>query len=315
MNVNQKTVSIFFIGGRNRGYMWVNEMLKKNESLVGAFIMKEDDHEIEKFSEDISRLLTNRSIPYLITKSAKGEKYYDFIKKLQPSLIIVMGWRTLIPKEIIKIAPLGSVAIHESLLPKYRGFAPINWAVINGEKGTGVSLFFLSDGMDDGDIIAQKTILISPQDTAQDVYIKTSAVSIELLQKFLPLLKKGEAPRKKQSEKQASYTCARIPEDGLIDWTDLTGNIYNLIRGLSYPYPGAFTYHNGEKLIISRASIPIQRKFVGRIPGRIVSIIKGEGVEVLTGNGVILIKEIIQNGKNKINPVEVITSIKATLGK
>lgn len=290
-------------------------MLKKNEKLVGMFVLKEDIHETEVFSKSISRILESHNIPYLISKTARGERYINFIKKLHPSLIIVMGWRTLIPKEVINIAPLGAIALHESLLPKYRGFAPVNWAIINGENKTGVTLFFLSEGIDNGEIIAQKTIRISHQDTAWNVYEKTSSASIELLRKFLPLLKKGKAPRKKQVEEQASYTCARIPDDGLIDWTDSTNNIYNLIRGLSYPYPGAFTYLNGDKLIIEKASIPAQRKYVGRIPGRVVSISKGRGIEVLTGDGIILIKEIIKNGKNKINPADIITSIKATFGK
>lgn len=310
---NIKKVSIFFIGGKSRGYMWVQEMLKKKEELIGMLIMKEDDHEADVFSNDISLLLESHHIPYLITKTAKGKKYLNFIKKLHPALIIVMGWRTLIPEAIINIAPLGAIAVHESLLPKYRGFAPINWAIINGENKTGVTLFFLSEGIDNGEIIAQKTIRIPSEDSALSLYEKTSLASIVLLKKYLPLIKIGKAPRKKQIEKHASYTCARIPEDGLINWSDTTVNIHNLIRGLSYPYPGAFTYLNGEKLIISKAYMPPQRNFVGRIPGRIVSIQKNKGVEVLTGDGSIFIEEIIINEANRINPSSIINSIKTTL--
>lgn len=313
MNLKQKGVPIFFIGGGSRGYMWVREMLQQKETFVGACIMREDFHETEKYSQKISKILKNNSIPHLITKSVKEKKYYDFIKELAPSLIIVMGWRTLIPKEIFEIPPVGCVAVHESLLPKYRGFAPVNWAVINGDTKTGVSLFFISDGMDNGYIIGQKSVPILTGDTAADLYKKTSLASIKLLRKFLPLLKMGRAPRRKQSEKQATYTCARIPGDGKINWSNSTESIYNLIRALSYPYPGAFTYLNGKKLIISKASIPIQRKYVGRIPGRVISINKDKGVEVLTGNGIILIEEISTKGKETVNASEIINSIKATL--
>lgn len=313
MNLKQKNVPIFFIGGGSRGYMWVREMLAQKETFVGACIMKEDLHETEKYSQKISKILKSHSIPHLVTKNVKEKKYYDFISGLTPSLIIVMGWRTLIPKETVEIPPLGCVGVHESLLPKYRGFAPVNWAVINGETKTGVSLFFLSDGMDNGDIIGQKSVPILTSDTAADLYKKTALASIELLREFLPLLKIGQASRKKQNEKQATYTCARIPDDGQINWRDSTKAIYNLIRALSYPYPGAFTYLNREKLIVSRASIPVQRKFVGRIPGRVVSIDHDKRVEVLTGNGIILIEEISTKGKERQNPAEIIKSIKATL--
>lgn len=313
MNLKQKNAPIFFIGGGSRGYMWVREMLAQKETFVGACIMKEDLHETEKYSQKISKILKSHSIPHLVTKSVKAKKYYDFISGLTPSLIIVMGWRTLIPKEIFEIPPLGCVAVHESLLPKYRGFAPVNWAVINGETKTGVSLFFLSDGIDDGDIIGQKSVPILTGDTAADLYRKTSLASVRILRKFLPLLKIRKAPKKKQNEKQATYTCARIPGDGQINWRDSTETIYNLIRALSYPYPGAFTYLNGEKLIVSRASIPIQRKYVGRIPGRVVSIARHHGVEVLTGNGIILIEEISTIGKETVNAAKIINSIKATL--
>lgn len=314
MNNKSKTAPIFFIIGKERGLDCIRDMIQSNEDIAGALIMKEDEHELEEFSKEISLLLKNRSIPHLITKSAKDKKYYGFIKNLQPSLIVVMGWRTLLPAEIIRIPRLGVVGVHESLLPKYRGFAPVNWVVINGETKTGVSLFFIGEGVDSGDIIGQKTIMISKEDTAWDLYKKTSSASIELLKTFLPHLKKGTAPRKKQNIRSETYACSRTPDDGLIDWSDSTANIYNLIRGLSYPYPGAFTYINGKKITINKASIPPQRKFVGRIPGRIVSVSANEGVEVLTGDGSILIEEIIQNRNRTINPATVITSVKATLG-
>lgn len=315
MNNKLKPTPIFFIVGKERGLDCIQDMIQRNEDIAGALIMKEDEHELEKFSKEISLLLKKYSIPHLVTKSVKDKKYYDFIKNLHPALIVVMGWRTLLPGKIIDIPRFGVVGAHESLLPRYRGFAPVNWAIINGETKTGVSLFFINKGIDSGDIIGQETIVISKKDTAWDLYKKTSSASIELLRTFLPQLKKGIAPRKKQDEKATTYTCSRTPDDGLIDWADSTNNIHNLIRGLSYPYPGAFTYYNGDKLIISKASIPVQRRFIGRVVGRVVSIKKNVGVEVLTGDGVILVEEVAQDGKGKVNPAEIITSIKATLGK
>lgn len=305
-------VNLFFIGGRSRGYLWVQSALKRGEKIVGAIVMKEDPHEVENFSEKISKLLLKESIPYFVAKNIKEAKYLNFIKRLSPSVIIVMGWRTIIPKQIIEIPPRGTVAVHESLLPKYRGFAPVNWSIINGEKQTGVTLFYIDKGTDSGDIISQQKVSISPEDTGVQLYEKTSSASVQLLEKFLPKIKSGKAPRRKQVEAQATYTCKRIPSDGLINWESSTMSINNLIRSLSYPYPNAFSYLNGEKIFITKSKIPKQKNYVGKIPGRVISIDKTLGVEILTGDGTLLVQEISLDGKKPINPSEVLTSISFT---
>src|SRR3989338_943923 len=305
---------IFFIGGKDRGLSVITCMLEMNENLVGGCILNEDIHEHEKKSEQIEKLLQSKKIPYLLTKSVKTKEQITFIKNRKPKLIVVVGWRSIIPPEVLSIPVFGCVAIHESLLPKYRGFAPVNWAVINGEKQTGTTLFFLDEGLDSGDIVAQKKIKISLYDSVWDVYKKTSSETLELFKQYLPLLKKNQAPRKKQSEEIATYTCARTPNDGLINWNNSTLGIYNLIRGLHYTYPGAFTYYKGKKLFIWRASIPTQRMYVGRIPGKIVSLIKRIGVEVLTGDGIILLEQVQFENQKKVNACEIISSIKDSLG-
>lgn len=307
--------SIFFIGGRDRGFLCLSELLKRKEKLVGACIMQEDPHEIEKYDERIGTFLKNKQIKYIFCNNVNKKNAKEFIKSLNPYLIVVMGWRTIIPSEILDLPKGGCVAVHESLLPFYRGFSPVNWAIINGEKESGVSLFYLDKGIDNGDIIAQEKIKIGPDDTAYDLYKKTTKASIEIFFKYLPLLKNAKAPRIKQNEKMATYTCLRTPADGLINWGNSSSSIYNLIRGLSYPYPGAYTFLGNKKLVVWEAQPVIDnRKYIGSIAGRVVEISKNEGVKILTGDGSIFIKTVQLEGENKKNAFEIINSIKMTLG-
>ncbi|MEK7616888.1 MAG: methionyl-tRNA formyltransferase [Patescibacteria group bacterium] len=309
----QKDENIVFIGGRDRGLKCIKALIEKGEKLPYIFCLEEDDHEKEKYSKQIVALAKKHSIPVKVTKTIKSVTDINLLKNLKPLLIIVMGWRTIIPSEVLKIPKRGVVAVHESLLPKYRGFAPINWAIINGEKMSGVTLFYLDEGIDSGDIIAQRKIPIGSTDTGFTLYQKTKTASVEILIDYLEDIKRGSASRIKQNEKEATYTCFRTPDDGEIFWTRPAKDIYNLIRALSDPYPGAFTIYEGRKIIIQKASFTDSpRNFVGRIPGRVVAV--GQGwVEVLTGDGSLKIEEIEVEGK-KLPASKIFSSIKGTLG-
>lgn len=299
-----------FVGGRKKGYTILKELLEISANVAYCFILKEDPHETERFSPNIEELCRKNNIPYTVCRSLRGKT--AVILELQPELIIVAGWRTIIPEEILRIPRRGAVAFHESLLPRYRGFAPINWAVINGEKVTGVTLFYLDGKIDNGDIIGQERIPIRTAETSGDIYEKTIGASVRLLKKYHRNIIRGVAVRKPQDESAATYTCARIPEDGRIDWNKTTTEILNLIRGLSHPFPGAFSYMEGKKIIIQKTKPGTGKKYVGRIPGRIVSV-NQEGAEVLTGDGSILVTEIQVKNKRKMSPEHIITSIKTTL--
>lgn len=305
-------VGIIFIGGRERGLECIEALIKKGEQLSYIFCLKEDPHEKEKYYQQIEALAKKQSIPVKVTRSIQPEDII-LIRNLKPMLIIVMGWRTMIPTEVLNIPLRGAVAVHESLLPKYRGFAPVNWAIINGERVSGVTLFYLDEGVDCGDIIAQRKIPIGSTDTGFTLYQKTKIASVEILLDYLEDIENGTASRIKQNEKDATYTCSRTPDDGQIHWGDSSKDIYNLIRALSDPYPGAFTSFEGKKIIIQKASkVASPRNFVGRTAGRIVGI--GEGwVEVLTGDGILKIEEVEVEGE-KLPASKVLHSIRGTLG-
>lgn len=307
---------LVFIGGRDRGFECLKALVKVGVNIAAIFCMREDEHEYEKYYKEIEKFAKRRRIPIKITNSVKSQDDIKFIRKLKPTLILVMGWRTLIPQEILDIPKRGSVAVHESLLPKYRGFSPINWAIINGEEVIGVTLFYMAEGMDAGDIVGQELISIGPDETAYEVYQKTKKASIALTLQNIKLLMKGEARRIPQNEHEASFTCPRIPDDGMINWNLGAREIHNLIRALSFPYPGAFSPYLGKCLFIQKSSLsPNPRYFIGSIPGRIVA--RGNGwVEVLAGDrGILRIEKVQEEGGEIVDASSVIKSIRVTLGR
>jgi methionyl-tRNA formyltransferase len=184
-----------------------------------------------------------------------ASSYLQHLGYWHPDLLLALGWYYMVPRQVRESAPLGCAGIHASLLPKYRGWAPIPWAMINGEAKTGVTFFYLNDGVDNGDIIAQERFSIDPSDTCATVYEKATQASVKILREFLPLIAAGNAPRIPQDESQATYFPQRKPEDGLIDWSWSAKRIRDFIRAQTRPYPGAFTYLEGKKVIIWAADV------------------------------------------------------------
>lgn len=207
---------------------------------------------------ELELIAKENNIPcYYIESSESGKKimdYFEVINEIKPDVILVMGWYYMMPKKIRELAKHGAWGIHASMLPNYAGGAPLVWAIINGEKETGVTLFKLDDGIDDGDIIAQEKIIIEETDTIKEVYDKVTTSSKTILIdslknsnhiKFIP-----------QDKTKIKIYPQRKPEDGEIDLTKTSVELYNFIRAQSSPYPGAFIRTvDGKKLVIERARI------------------------------------------------------------
>ena len=168
-------------------------------------------------------------------------------------IIVVSGYSKLIPSKVIDSAKTAIINIHQSLLPAYRGRHPLNWAIINGEKYTGATIHHLSEGFDKGNVIVQKKVKIADNDTVMDVYWKTIVKSCEMLHSFFRKAKRGDLAGFQQDLKSATYFPPRLPKDGKIDWTEPAKNVYNLVRALTYPYPGAYFYWRGKKLVVEGA--------------------------------------------------------------
>jgi len=196
----------------------------------------------------------------------------DWIERLQswaPDLILSFYYRNMIPEEILAIPRLGAFNMHGSLLPKYRGRAPINWAVLQGEKQTGVTLHHMVKRADAGDIVDQEAVQIGPDETAREVFAKCTSAARVVIERRIDELTAGTAPRRAQDESQATYFGGRKPEDGRIDWTKDASAIYNLIRAVTNPYPGAFTDVDGKRLMVWWAK-PLPGP--GGTPGEVLSV-------------------------------------------
>ncbi|MFH1985877.1 MAG: methionyl-tRNA formyltransferase [Pseudomonadota bacterium] len=191
----------------------------------------------------------------LDTTDINAPKTVAAMYALAPDVTIVCGWQQMLGKAVLSVATHGTVGFHSSLLPRYRGHAPVNWAIILGEKKTGATFFFLDHRADCGDIIDQETFDITLADDCATVYAKSAEACARMLIAHLPAIADGTVARRHNPS--ASYPAypRRRPEDGLIDFDRSALDVYNWIRALSRPYPGAFFYRGEEKIRVWRAEI------------------------------------------------------------
>jgi methionyl-tRNA formyltransferase len=207
------------------------------------------------------------------------------------------------------------INVHYSPLPGYRGRANVNWAIINNEPCAAITIHHLSPELDAGNILFQQFIPIHLKDTIADLYQRLNDIQQQYLGEVVKRVLNGDQGVP-QNPAEATYCCTRLPEDGEIDWSDSTQQIDRLIRAVGPPYPGAYTYLQGKKLLIWRAQpVDLAPIYVGRIPGRVVGRSKSAGyVDVLTGDGILRIFEVQLAGEESTPAARVIRSVKSTLG-
>ena len=231
----------------------------------------------------------------ILTKVGKINDYKDEIKGLNPDFIFVIGWSQLINKEIINASKKGTIGFHTSKLPMDRGRSTIAWQISEGYTETALTMFYISEGIDNGDIIAQENIKIEQNDYVKDILSKINQSTYNLLKTYFPLLLSGKAPRIKQGETQASYRRLRTDNDSLINWNSNTDKIYNLIRAVSFPYPKAWTLYKGEKIKINYASMidfTFKEFYFFEKTGTIIGNMKGFGYLIKTRDGIIAIDDL-----------------------
>lgn len=254
---------IAFMGASELGWACCNTLLKMGQDVVGIFSIPQtfriswSDRPVKNVRfKSFEDLACARGVPLVyVTKKMGHPEYREALRQMRPDLIVVIDWYYMVPRALRRLAPLGTVGMHASLLPRYRGGAPLVWAMINGEQETGISFFYFEDGVDEGDIIAQARFDIAFEDTIADLVRKSSSAALGLLREYVPLLAGGKAPRHPQEHGRATLMPQRTPEDGLIDWQALSAlQAYNWVRAQTRPYPGAFTYLDGRKVTLWKAS-------------------------------------------------------------
>lgn len=237
---------------------------------------------------DLAALGAERGVPVVDASAAGGrDALASEIARHQPELLVVVGWYHMIPGRVRSAARLGAVGVHASLLPCYRGGAPLVWAMIHGARRSGVSLFHLADGVDDGDVVAQADFEIGPDETIADLIERANAASAELVRAFVPRILDGTAPRQAQDHARATVMPQRKPEDGVIDWTAMSADaVHNWVRAQTRPYPGAFTALRGERLTIWRTHRPTGDRPLQGSAGTVrVSAAHGDRFYVMCGDG------------------------------
>jgi methionyl-tRNA formyltransferase len=221
------------------------------------------------------------------------------LKPLKADVIVVAAFGQILPKAILDLPPRGCINIHPSLLPKFRGAAPIQRAIMEGEKETGVTIMFMDEGEDTGDIILQETMEIDSSDSAETLSQKLAYLSASLIQKTLRLAQSGTIPHQPQDQSKASYAPKLRKEDGLIDWKKSAFEIHNLIRGTT-PWPGAYTtFREAIQLKIWESQIP-ESSHPSAHPGTIVDILPDEGIIVATGDNDLAITTVQPASKSKM---------------
>lgn len=223
----------------------------------------------------------------LETEDINAPEVAGAIREAGGKLLLVTGWSQLLKKPLLELCERGAVGMHPTRLPEGRGRAPIPWTLIKGLAKSAVTLFHLTEGVDDGDIVGQIEFEVSREDDAASLYEKICDVYVQLVREHVPGLLAGSAPRAPQEHSQATYWPRRRPEDGLIDWSKSAREIYNWVRGLTHPYPGAFTSLEGERVHIWRARSQESGDGPGGRPGEVVGS-NAQGALVACGDGALL---------------------------
>jgi len=299
-------MKILVFAHQNWGVKSIETILQTQHEIIHVFTHPLDMDKNEKIWYDsVEELCLKNNIPVTKRTSLKDEDI-SMIQNLKPDLILSLSWRRLLPKSIFSIPHLGAINLHDGMLPKYRGFAPINWAVINNEKEAGITLHFIDETPDTGKIILQDKVQIDPNDTAKNVYDKLLSKTPDLILKLLSLIDSKDIPEHPQSLSEGFFCARRFPNDGKINWSHSRLKIFNLIRALSDPYPNAFCYYNDSKIFIKKA-ILIEEDYRG-LSGTVCSI-KENGIIITCGNDhssnqAILLTE-IEDESGETNPLKI----------
>jgi len=272
------------------GSVCLKQLIEQGANIVCVYT-HEDDPSEEIWFQSVKQVAKSANIA-VRTPAKIDETELEYIRSLQPELVLSMYYRAIIPDGVLELPRLGAYNIHGALLPKYRGRACVNWAVLNGETETGATLHVMTSFADRGDIVDQEAVPIEFEDTAHDVFLKVVEAARVIIKRQLPALEAGTAPRTPQDESQATKFGRRRPEDGEIDWNKSAVEIYNLIRAVTHPFPGAFTDFDDRKIYIWKA---VPREGNAK-PKEIVS---KKPFLVGTGNGLIEIKTFQPEGEEE----------------
>ncbi|SCG55523.1 methionyl-tRNA formyltransferase [Micromonospora humi] len=272
---------VVFMGYQTWGHRVLQALLNSRHEVVQVITHPESDHAYETiWSDSVADLATERQLPLLVRRYANDDEVVERMDELAADIIVSSDWRTWLSSRVYGLARHGAINIHDALLPRYGGFAPLNWAVLNGEREVGVTVHFMNDEFDLGDIVLQQRVPVREKDTVTDLFARTIEIFPEITLAALDLIEGGTTTWIRQDPSEATFFHKRSVEDSRINWYWPADRLANLVRAQSDPYPNAFAYHGDTRLRVTSASV--SRKRYGGTPGRIFCP-EGEGVVVVCG--------------------------------
>jgi methionyl-tRNA formyltransferase len=285
---------LIFLGYHNIGHACLGaltEMCRDFGDEIAAVVTHADNPDENIWFASVRDLAFRNYLPVYQPENPNDPALVAVLKRLEADFLFSCYYRHMLKKPLLDLPRLGALNLHGSLLPRYRGRCPLNWVLINGESETGVTLHYMEEKADRGDIVGAKRVPITPEDTALMLFARMTVAAGTLMRECYPLLRRGQAPRAPQDHAQASYFGGRRPADGRIDWRQSALQVYNLMRAVTHPYPGAFTYFGGRKLFIWAGKALAAPAAAPDGPGQVMARLPGEGLLVATGDGHFLITQ------------------------
>ncbi len=297
----------------------LTEIITSGKHQVLAVVTQTDKPKgrgMEMVYSDVKKEALKYGIPVLQPEKASDPAFIQKIRDLQPDIIVVTAYGKILKPALLEIPKYGCINVHASLLPKYRGASPIQWAVINGEKESGVTIMYMAEGLDTGDMILQKELILDEKETAGSLHDRLAAIGGPAVLEAMDMIEAGIAPRIPQEEALANYVTTIDKSFGKIKFSDDAVLYERLIRGLN-PWPGTFTYVDGKMLKIWDAEVISDYKVskdLANIPGLIAEVNKDNFV-VLCGKGALRVKKVQLEGKKQMDAADFLRGFKMETGK
>lgn len=286
---------IILVGQGPFGEKVLEKLIRKGEDVVGVFSPP------DKRGEAMKALAEKSGISFFRPNLMKDPEVYDAYVKLKPELGILAFVTDILPEKLLTVPSLGTICYHPSILPRHRGASAINWAIIQGDTQTGLTIFWVDKGIDTGPILLQKEVEIRPDDTTGSLYFNTLfPMGVDAMVEAVELIKEGKAPRIPQGGSKATYEPPCDDRVASVDFGKVGKDVYNLIRGCD-PQPGAYTIHKGKKIRFYDAKM--SSSTIEKQPGEVVSIEKGT-LQIAVKGGIIRIAKLKVEKGEKIGPIE-----------
>jgi len=272
---------VLFMGYQVWGHSVLKALLASRHDVPLIITHPSSTHEYDNvWDGSVAKLASDHHVPYLVRTRVNDDDCKAIISDIKPDILVSSNWRTWISPVICGLAKHGAINVHDGLLPRYGGFAPLNWALVNGEKEVGVTVHAMIEELDLGPILLQERIQVEPADNVADLFHKTIPLFPRMILQALHLIERDQARWIEQDPRKATFFHKRSTEDSRIDWQHPANQIVNLIRAQADPYPNAFGYYRGQPVKILKASVSARR--YGGTAGRIFCR-EGNGVVVVSG--------------------------------